>query len=674
MARDKTVTQSKVYWASEEDVNKLSGYLQDKIYDYYNYVQTVGLFDKWLKAYACYYTNLINSASITRTGPQGQFLTISVAEARSILQRLLTLTISERPTWEPQTINSDAINQRQTITARGLLDYYMVTKRVEKDIYQAVEYSLIFGAGYVSVNWDGALGEVYAFDQDTGAPTNKGDLKYRSHEPIDVIYDIGLNAYRDRDWLIVREYDNKHNLMAKYPEFADKIKATDGMLPYDHHYRVKKMMPWDTDIIPFYKFYHSRSAALNEGRYVEFLPDGTVMVDTLGTEPGFPYKHIPVYRVTPSDVVGSAFGYAPMYDLLPLQQDFDIVMSSIITTNEAFGVPNILCPLGSNIEFSQMTGGLKFIEYLRTAEGGKPEAMQMPEPPQSLYTSINLIEKKMQDVTNINAVTRGNLPSADLSGAALALLQSMAIQANSNTQLSYTQLLEDVGTATVQILKEYAEIPRIIAITGKYNRSDSLDFSKDKISGIDRVLVKAGNPLTKTTSGKVTIAQMLLEAKVIKTSDELLQVIETGSLDPMIQGKRRELLGLQSRCEALLDGKKIKVLVTDDHTLCMQEYKALLADDKARDDEEIINNVMDALLQSVKFLTDPEYKNLLMILGQPVNELQPEQATQAQAQAAGNTAGQLEQPGADVNGQIQDMQPNQPNLPNNPMTGQPNQG
>lgn len=665
MARDKPVTQSKTYWAAEQDTNKLAGSLGDKIYDYYNYLQTVSLFDKWLKCYVCYYTNLINSASITRTGPQGQFLTISVAEARAILQRLLTLTISERPAWEPQSTNSDAVSQRQTVTARGLLDYYMVTKRVERDISQAVEYGMIFGAGFVSVNWDPASGETYSFDENNN-PTNAGDLKYRSHEPIDVITDVGLNAYRDRDWLIVRDYDNRYNLMAKYPDFADKILASTSIIPYDQHYRIRKMMPWDTDIIPFYRFYHSKTAALNQGRYVEMLPDGTIMLDA-----ELPYNHIPVFRVTPSDVVGSSLGYAPMYDLLPLQQDFDIVMSSIVTTNEAFGIPNILCPIGSNIEYTQLSGGLKFIDYLRTVDGGKPEPMVMPEPPQSLYTSISLIEKKMQDVTNINAVTRGNLPSADLSGAALALLQSMAIQANQGAQLSYTQLLEDVGTATVQILRDYAEIPRIITITGKNNRASSMEFTKDKISGVDRVLVKAGNPLTKTTSGKVTIAQMLLEAKVINSADELLQVIETGSLDPMIQGKRRQLINLEQENEDLMDGKEVLVVVTDDHRLHIQEHSAIL-DSVSRWDENIVNNLNKHLLEHVKFLTDPQYKNLLMLLGQPVDQLQPEQPTQGQAQAAGNTAGQLEQPGADVNGQIKEMQPALPSQPINPATGQRN--
>lgn len=670
MARDKTVTQSKVYWASEEDTNKLSGYLQDKIFDYYNYLQTVSLFDKWLKCYVCHYTNLVNSASITRTGPQGQFLQLAVAEARSIIQRIMTMTINERPAWEPQTVNSDAESQRQTITARGLLDYYMFTKRVEKDLSQAVEYGFVFGEGYVSVNWDAASGEVYAFD-DNNNPTNAGDLKYRAHEPIDVIRDVGLNAYRDRDWLIVRDYDNRYNLMAKYPEFADKIKNSSSLIPYDQHYRVRKMMPWDTDVIPFFRFYHSKTAALNDGRYTEMLSDGTVMIDG-----PLPYDHIPVFRVTPSDVAGSSLGYATMYDLLPLQQDLDIVMSSIVTTNEAFGIPNILCPIGSNIEYTQMNGGLKFIDYLRTAEGGKPEPMIMPEPPQSLYTSISLIEKKMQDVTNISAVTRGNLPAGQLSGAALALLQAQAIQANQGAQLSYTQLLEDVGTATIQILREYAEIPRIIAISGKYNRSSSVEFTKDKISDIDRVIVKAGNPLTKTTSGKITIAQMMLDAGVKLSVDEIVQVIETGSLDPMIQGKRRELLGLQQENENLMDGKEVLVLITDDHTLHIQEHKAILADPVARADENVTKNVIEHIRQHVALLTDPNNKALLLLMGQPVKELAEAspQPTQEQAQAVGGLADVEANPEPNANAQVQEMQPNMPNMPKKLLPNQPDQG
>lgn len=659
------------YWAST-DIKKLGGHLNDKIDEYYKFVWATGLNIKWLKSYLTYYMNYANNAQIMRGGDQAEYAIISIAEAANIVQHLMNLIVSDRPAWEPRAANADVKTQRQTILARGLLDYYMREKRVERDLIQAVEYGLCFGEGFVSLSWDSTAGELYSFDEETQEPLNTGDLKYKSHEPIDVIRDTRLNTFRDRDWLIVREWENKYNLIAKFPEFAKDIDGIPSTITEQQHYRFAFNFPYNTDQIPVFKFYHSKTAALPEGRYTMFLSDQTILEDGK-----LPYRHIPVSRTSPRDVIGQSFGHAPMYDLIPLNDNLNMLYSTILTNQETFGTQNIMAPSGSNINYEQLAGGLNFIEY-NVASGGKPEVMQMLDTPAEIFNTVRMITDEMAQVSGINSVTRGQAPSADMSGAAMALLEQSAISFTQPAQWSYVQMLEDVGTLTVQTLQDYAEIPRIITIAGKNNRSDTREFSGKDIEGVDRVLVDIANPMSKTPAGKMQIAQMLLEAKAISMPDEILQVLNTGNLDPLIEGKTSELLGLKAENEALMEGTPVQVLLTDDHMLHINEHKSLLSDPMARTDPKVVQAVSQHIQAHVAALSDPANANLLKLMGQPSLAAAPpaQQPTGPQplpagaAQAPTQANGSVTAAPQGSQEMIQQMQPNLPKGPVNPLSHQ----
>ena len=87
---------------------------------------------------------------------------------------------------------------------------------------------------------------------------------------------------------MVRSFANKYNLMAKYPEHAEKIS---GMDPKDAatNYRLSIFTNDKTDDIPVYEFYHRKTEALPEGRYILFLEGDLVLLERR-TEPG-PRRH-----------------------------------------------------------------------------------------------------------------------------------------------------------------------------------------------------------------------------------------------------------------------------------------------------------------------------------------------------------------------------------------------
>jgi hypothetical protein len=309
-------------------------------------------------------------------------------------------------------------------------------------------------------------------------------------------------------------------------------------------------------------------------------------------------------------------GMSVSIDLLPLQEMIDAHYTTIISINENYSIPKILLPVGSNIMTDSLSAGFQAISYNPT--GGKPEVMMMPTAPDGLFRAIQAIQQEMETISGVNSVSRGNPEASLKSGSALALVQSMAIQFHAPLQRSYIQLVEDVGTATIQIMQDYADTPRIIQIAGKRNKGIvQQSFSNKDIDGISRVQVQVGNPLAKTVSGRLSIAQDLLANKIISTAAEYLMVLETGQLEPMTQGATSELLNLASENELLLDGETIPVLFTDNHVLHIQEHSALASDPQIRSNPEMFGIIAQHIMQHISMLSDPSYQAYLALTNQP---------------------------------------------------------
>jgi hypothetical protein len=412
---------------------------------------------------------------------------------------------------------------------------------------------------------------------------------------------------------VVRTYENKYDLAKKFPEYADEITNTPSGITAKNHYLGGNFLDKSTtsDQIVLLTFYHVKSAGCPDGRQLQMLADGTVLSDGI-----LLYKHIPVHRIVPSDQIGTAMGQSVSQDLLPLQEMIDAHYTTILSINENYGIPKILLPIGSNVMTDTLSAGFTTISY--NAAVGKPDILMMPTAPDGLFKAMAQLQSDMETLSGVNSVSRGNPEASLKSGSALALVQSMAIQFNAPLQQSYVQLLEDVGTATIEILQDYAQTPRIVQITGKRNRGIIQQaFSTKDIDSISRVQVQAGNALSKTVSGRLSIAQDLLQNKIITNAQEYLMVLETGALEPLTQGPTAELLNLATENEMLLDGSDVPVLFTDNHVLHIQEHSAIASDPLIRTNPEQFGIIAKHIQEHISMLTDPAYQNFRMLTNQP---------------------------------------------------------
>lgn len=628
-----------------------------------------GIARRWMKSYRAYYglADSADSSELAFVGKQGELVSAKANHYRALVQQTLNMTTAQKPAVTPVASNTDYDSLAETQLASGLLDYYWKTKRLFGLWKRAVELALVMSEGNILRKWDVNAGEDEAADLESGTTVKQGDLVFSVLSPLDVTRDTGVTSADKSQWVITEERQNRHDLIATAPspEVAEKLRAIkDDFSKRTTAIRIgAEASDVETDQISVYTLFHAKTDALPQGRMMVLASAECVLFDG-----PLPYKRIPVDRIAPGELLGTAFGYSTMFDLLGLQEGVDMLTSIPLTNQSAFGVQNILMPEDSNISRKDLGGGLNVIKYaVKNGVALKPEALQLTSTPAEVFAFRTEIRSDMQTISGNNSVTMGNV-DRQMSGAAMALQASMSLQYHSGLQDSAAALVEDMDTGIIETLQLYATSERVAAIAGKSETYTLVSFTAEKLSNITRVTVEPVNPLTKTQQGRLEIAQMLMNQGSV-TPKQFLTFINSGKLEPLFENEQANLLRIRKDKEMLMQGKKPTPLVTDTHWLDIPEYLSVLAMPDARTKPAVVSAVLAIVQQKLDLwrTMDPA---LLQLLGgpPPPAAIPAGPPSMTQPPAAGEPT-QTPPPMAPQNGDST-TGPRMPSMPKNPVTGQ----
>jgi hypothetical protein len=361
---------SDMYFAAKP-ARDVASILDAKSEDWSNTLQYSGFLSKLKSCYmayhGAYYASVQDGHQITFGGEQGELVNMPVNQWRNIAQHMLNMTTSNRPALDCRASNTDYKSLVQTYLANNILEYYLREKKLEVYLKQAVEYAIVYGSGFIIMEWDSNKGELVDYIEETKTKIYEGDITFENLSPFDVMMD-GTKESGNHDWVLVRRWKNKYDLAAKYPEFADKIKGLQTKSDLLKFRMGITRTSEQTDDVQVLEFYHKRTDSMEDGRYMMFLTSDIILQDL-----PMPYRVLPVFRISPSNIHGTPHGYTPMFDLLPLQEIVNGLYSTVASNQNAFGVQNVLVPRGTDIAVNQLQGGLNIIDYNATA--GKPEAL-----------------------------------------------------------------------------------------------------------------------------------------------------------------------------------------------------------------------------------------------------------------------------------------------------------
>jgi hypothetical protein len=605
--------------------------LVDRLLTKYNrfnkYIVDNGLISRWRRSYEAYYGNYYNGSSsgLGTGGEQGEFQLINVNHLRNIVKHSMTLATQNRLVFDTVASNSDISSRNATVVANAVLDQYFYQMRYEKQTRACFEIERIFGTGFLWTYWD--RNRKFVGVDGEGKPVYAGKPRFKAKAPMDVLVESFKDDWDDQNFVVVRDLVNKWDLIKLYPDLAEKIEA----LP-----RVKTLqyfMPYyetDEDTVWIYYAYHKSTPALIHGRETIFCDAGLLLEDHDNPYIGDDGEaRLPVQCMRADVQYGGAFGHSMIQDLLGCQQALNILDSTILSNQSAFAGQNIAAPRMAGVNTTKLSGGLKLVEYDvvdGAPNGGQPMAMQLCATPNEVFRQREDYVTQMQLISGINSALRGAPSQTLVSGTAIALVASQANTYNSNVEHAYTALCEEAASFLLFLMKKFMRSEEILTIAGKANTYAVQTFTGEDLKLIDRVRIHAGNPLAKNLAGKLEIANNLLQAQMLKTPADYMEVIQTGTLTPILESATAQEAFIRMENEALSDGMEQRALAFDNHQLHISEHLILTFRPDIRANSDILALVLKHIEEHTDALESMALQNpmnLSIALQQPLQLPQP---------------------------------------------------
>lgn len=559
--------QSDKYFATEAAMStNFAGGVFDKMKEWTSWTEDVGLSARWMTNEALYqgvnphgYSGMFDKASFQTMGQNGELLYASFNEARNLIQHILNMTVSQPPNMQAKAINSDSASLIAAQTFDGVFDYYFNTHnsgRLLKQSAQAVERCLYQDIGYMLCEWDPLAGErvMPAEAPEGSAPGTIGDMKYqgdlyfKARGVRDVMFDPGVEDEDEQDWKCIRDQVNKFELAERFkavPGAVEKILGTTSTAQELLANRKGWRRSAASDMIDVYKFYARPSKTLRNGRRAILLDAETVLLDEDN-----PYGEIPVFSVRAMDSIGSAFGYAPMNVIAPVQLSQDVLTTAIMTNFAMFGVQNIAVKGSDQFDVETLAGAMNIIRY----QEQKPEGLQLMEQAGGIIEFHEALRHIGETLSGINSVVRGDPEASLKSGKALGIVQAQAVQFQSSLAASYVRFLQNIGNFMLKVFRLYASTQRITQIVGKNQTMQSQNWDRDTFGPISRVTAELVDPAMRTLGYKTDLAMFMAQQQMTNTPQEFLTVLTTGQLKPQIQAPLTELNLMHEENDDMLKG------------------------------------------------------------------------------------------------------------------------
>lgn len=557
-----------------------------RIEEYYNEMRRTGRLALYRNAYTNYYMGWIYRASMWRAGEQGELTRSFWNHSRNLMTHLKVQTTQNKIAYKTQVLNSNAKSANIVEFGNGLADRYSQDPMYDLDSKgrQSVEDTLVWGESEICGLWNRFKGEPMAQDPQTGQILHDGDMEYFNVTPMDHILNTKHQSRDLVQYRIIRRWVNKYDLAAMYPQLASTIETYNDS---ENSYATKlvSLINHDRETIPIFYLFHDKTPAVPMGRLLVMADPNCVLEDgplDLG-EGQRGYDHIPVYDNIVENMQGSPYGYSRYFDLIPLQQTLNELVSAVTTNNVNFAIQCVLAMKGSNLEWQELATGMSFIEYdPKVGVAGKPEPLNLLHSQPETYKFIEMIIQNMETIAGVNSMMRGN-PEADItSGQYAALVTVQSVLFNSGLQKAYARLMENVMTGTIKTIKKNMIGKKIARIVGKTSEPYLKEFQASDLQDIESVSVQLVNPMIQTPAGKMAMADALMKTGLIKDAQQYIGVYTEGDLPQLYRRQETQLKLIKQENEAILSGQVPEVAITDNHVAHILEHTQVFDNIEAR--------------------------------------------------------------------------------------------
>ena len=576
-------------------------------------------FSQLLKAFrrnvSAYYNCLVSTASFDTSlefvGDIGELVKMHVPLARTLIRQFVSLTTKQRLVFECLTDVNDVDPMVTAKIGKAICNQLVSDQNVDSMMDKIAERVAVLGTFFVSCIWRSDKGYIFGKTEENN-PIYSGNVHIETHDLNDVVFDWSIEDHENLDWIIVKRCMNRYDLASQFPEHKDKIISfqsarTERMAMNYFQYLSRSN---NDDMIYVREFYHKSTPAVPFGRMTIFLDADCVLFDALEN----PYGCLPVIPFMSEKITATGLGYPLLSSLLPCSELYEMCMSTIATNQQAFGVQSILVPKGSDIGVKDIKG-MNFISYKpQSAEGGgKPEPLQLTASPPEIMQFASLLQKNMGEISMINDTLRGSPPPNVSSGAMAATLSANALEFLNQTSKNLVMGMEKVFNIAITCYQKFATIEQLVDVVGEGQFAFAKEFKTEDIKNIKKIKIRTQSPLMNSISGRLQLGEALmplLQGNDTNATIKYLSLLNGEPVDSLYEIQYDELMAAKQECDALVEGRPVFPLMTDNHPIFIRELQKLIYNPIVRVNSALSGQVAQVIQQRVKMelALDPQIK------------------------------------------------------------------
>lgn len=604
------------------DADECAAALLEKRDEYFTALRTAGIVAGWQMNWAAYYGTDPDrpgeyvSKKLTRVGDEREYTRVKINDFRSFIRQQIQTALGPKPAFKSTTRTTDVATLAAIPTLDRGVQHIMDKQWPQKKRRRLLERMIVIGAAVAHVRWDKEAGDRTKetvpvkdpndpektlqkpmVDPESGQPvvgamgipvtedvTQEVDVKTGMPTvdiggPWDCYYDP--QEEEELTWIVVTEWRSKYELAKLFPDRADDLRALEGGV--DQWTREKLFnsnvfgnMSSNDDKVLLHHFYLTNTADAEDGRYLGFVEGCEWLWDR--PLPAELDGELPVILCTPAPFIGANLGYSDAGDLVPIQGGIDNVISDWMSNSRAFGRAWMANPKGSAVNLEGIRKGLNAIDY----SGDKPPSYVVPPKFDNAIDLLNYMHRRMESVSQQNAVRRGD-PQANIkSGTMAALFNQQSVDFVSDIQQTFDEAEHKIANISLKLAQARAKGEFLIKVTGQGSRPYWESFAAQGLKGIEDVEVETISSMMRSPAGRFEYWQQIQTVPPDKQA-AVRRGLETGDWSGLDDEDSSEDLRLIAECELHLQGKQTVVSVIDDPIKHMKQHKADLMKLEAAD-------------------------------------------------------------------------------------------
>ena len=559
------------------------------------------------------------------------------------------------------------------------IDYVWDKQKVDEKRISLVDWLQRCGHSYMFVSWDDELGKpMIGENPKTGKEeviAFEGDVRVDVASAFEVYVDPLAKSLDDAQWVVRARVRKLNYFRDRYGERGAQVKEEQAwLLSTQYEMRINsignnnpggsssgQLKNAAIEIV----YYEKRSKKYPNGRMV--ICANEILLE----DKELPIGEIPAAKFDDIVVGGKFTGEAVVTHLRPMQDYFNenVRKRNQFLRNHLAG--KFLSPRGAALHAEAMDNESgEIVEYDPVPNAGEPHQLQQPVIPEYAFKEEQAVNQWINDISGINEVSRGTLPSASIPALGMQILQE-ADETRMGIMLEQHQhAYANVARFILKFVDKFYQTPRKIKLDG-----DGMGFSYLEIKAGDLnknydVCVVSGSM---TPRSKALRRQEIMNALQIgafnitdpKIREVIIDSLEFGDTDELFKDHAITMSQIKNDIELIKQGKIPQVNELDNHQLHLIQKNYLRIQNQITpflDDyrKMILDNNIEAHLQMVINMNNPGMKMDEQLAQEMAKSASDPSVLQEAAHVSGHPGNPTQQQIAQIDSQASQPPPMEP--------------